>query len=375
MAIRVKAYNIVSPLGLSAEANYEAVRKGASKLQRYEGKWQLPEPFVASLFDDDLLEEAFANLQTTGGSLSRFEKMILLSAEKAVADSGIDPSSKRVVFILSTTKGNVALLQQPAHDQGIISLGHSSSMLTRHFQNPNTPIVVSNACISGVCAQIEAMRCLQTGRYDYAVVTGADEQSAFIVSGFQSFKALSDEPCRPYSAQRKGLNLGEAAATIVYECSDAPQGWCLQAGAIRNDANHISGPSRTGEGCYRALRYVLADMEPEALACINMHGTATAYNDEMEAIAVERAGLLNVPVVGLKGYYGHTMGAAGVLETILTMRALDDGIVLATRGFDQRGVSRPIAVSCQESATHKHAFVKALSGFGGCNAAILFNKL
>lgn len=376
MAVRVKAYNIVSPLGFTAEANYEAVRRGASGLQRYEGKWQLPEPFVASLIDDEALETACSMAGLLGSSSpTRFEKMVLLSAVQAVEESGIDASSARVIFILSTTKGNVSLLQHGDDGLQASYLGHSSTLLSSYFHNPNTPIVVSNACISGVCALIEAQRCLQSGRYDQAVVVGADEQSAFIVSGFQSFKALSDEPCRPFSTGRKGLNLGEAAATIVLERSDTPQGWCIEAGAIRNDANHISGPSRTGEGSYRALRYVVDGVDPQRLACINVHGTATAYNDEMEAIAIERAGLIDTPVVGLKGYFGHTMGAAGILETILTMRGLDDGIVLATRGFDELGVSRPIKVSNQETATDKRSFVKALSGFGGCNAALLINKV
>ena len=373
--IRKIADNIISPLGFCTETCYKAVRQGESQLRLYEGKWQLPEPFVASLINDEQLEEAYTHLNHAPLGVTRFEKMVLLSAEKAIAESGIDTSSERVVFILSTTKGNVSLLEHSDVDPETVSLGHSANVLTRYFHNPNTPIVVSNACISGVCAQIEAMRCLQSGRYDYAVVVGADEQSKFIVSGFQSFKALSDEPCRPFSKSRNGLNLGEAAATIILQRIDNAQGWCLINGAIRNDANHISGPSRTGEGYYRALRSVMGGNATNTLACINVHGTATAYNDEMEAIAIERAGLIDVPVVGLKGYFGHTMGAAGVLETILTMRSLDNSLLLATRGFDELGVSRPVKVQNQVASTNKKAFIKALSGFGGSNAVLLYNKV
>ena len=149
--------------------------------------------------------------------------------------------------------------------------------------------------------------------------------------------------------------------------------WVACRGAIRNDANHISGPSRTGEGSYRALRTVLGDMNPNQLAFINTHGTATLYNDEMESVAVERAGLAQVPVNGLKGYYGHTMGAAGILETILSMQAVDDNNILATKGFETLGVTHPLVLSNENQPTDKRAFIKLLSGFGG-NAALLMAK-
>ena len=248
--------------------------------------------------------------------------------------------------------------------------------MTDFFHNPNPPIVVSNACISGVCAQIEAMRNLECGCFDYVVTVGCDVQSAFIVSGFQSFKALSPEPCKPFDANRCGLNLGDAAATIIYTRKNTvdPNEWVACRGAIRNDANHISGPSRTGEGSFRALKVALGDVDPNEIAFINAHGTATMYNDEMESVAIERAGLSQVPVNGLKGYYGHTMGAAGILETILSMYAIDEHNILATRGYETLGVTHPLVVSNQNQSTDKRMFIKLLSGFGGCNAALLFAK-
>ena len=371
------ADHIISPLGMTSEENYEAVKAGRSALRRYEGLWNLPEAFTASLMDRKVVEDAFASLPVEK-EYTFFEKIVLLSASKAIERAGIDPSSERVLFILSTTKGNVFLLdkRETGFPQERVLLGVAARQMTDYFHNPNAPIVVSNACISGVCAQIEAMRNLQGGHYDYAVVVGADMQSAFIVSGFQSFKALSPEPCKPFDAQRCGLNLGEAAATVVLARRDTvtENDWVLCRGAIRNDANHISGPSRTGEGSFRALKATLGNMNPDGIAFINAHGTATLYNDEMESIAIERAGLAQVPVDGLKGYYGHTMGAAGVLESILSMRAIDDHNILATKGFENIGVSQPLLLSNQNQTTEKKAFIKLLSGFGGCNAALLFAK-
>lgn len=376
MIVRI-ADNIVSPLGTTSEANYLAVKSGKSELKRYEGKWNLPEPFVASLIDRPSLDDEFA-AHNIDDRFTFFEKVVILSSCKALANAKIDASSEKVLFILSTTKGNVHLLD--ANETGFpkerVLLGQAARQLTDFFHNPNQPIVASNACISGVCAQIEAIRNLQGNRFEYVVVVGADVQSPFIVSGFQSFKALSSDPCKPFDAQRTGLNLGDAAATIVYARRDvvSASDWVACRGAIRNDANHISGPSRVGEGSFRALKAALGDFNPNEIAFINAHGTATPYNDEMESIAIERAGLSEVPVNALKGYFGHTMGAAGVLESILSMKAIDDHTVLATRGYNNIGVSHPLVLSNQNCPTEKRAFIKLLSGFGGCNAALLFVK-
>ena len=370
-------HNIVSPLGMTTAENYAAVKAGRSMLRRYEGLWGLHEPFVASLMDRELLERNCIEISHYN-KYTVFEKMIILSASKALAEADIDPASDRVLFILSTTKGNVFLLdhRETGFPQERVLLGEAACQMTEFFHNPNNPLVVSNACISGVCAQIEAMRNLESGAFESIVVVGCDVQSAFIVSGFQSFKALSDEPCKPFDAQRRGLNLGDAAATVIYTRKETANEneWVACRGAIRNDANHISGPSRTGEGSYRALKVVLGDMSPDQIAFINAHGTATPYNDEMESVAIERAGMSHVPVNGLKGCYGHTMGAAGILETILSMQAVDDHTILATKGFDTLGVTHPLMVSNQNQPTEKRAFIKLLSGFGGCNAALLMAK-
>lgn len=382
------ADNIISPLGTTTEENYAAVKAGKSALRLYESSKDLPEPFFASLIDEAALADEYAGIGSAAKTgeysgldgLTRFEKRLILSVSKALKGTGIDPASEDVLFVVSSTKGNVELLDSGAGPRGgdpaeRERLGNSAERIAGFFGNKNTPVVVSNACISGLCAQIAAMRELQAGKFGTVIVTGTDVQSRFIISGFQSFKALSLEACRPFDAQRKGLNLGEAAATIIFRYkTPASDDWVLLRGAVRNDANHISGPSRTGEGSFRAIKAALGDVKPEELALVSVHGTSTAYNDEMESIALARAGLQNVPVNSLKGYFGHTMGAAGILETILSMASVDDGTVLGTRGYSECGVSCPPDISPAPRKTVKRAFVKLLSGFGGCNAAGIFIK-
>ena len=350
--------SILSPLGATLAENFAAVCRGESALQRYEGMFGVREPFVASLMDRSLW---------TAPGRTFFDSIVIEAARRAVEAAGIDPACPRTAFVLSTIKGNIEYV-----DTQDVTLARSARRLADAFGNPNPAIVVSNACISGLAALLQGRRMLLSGRYDHVVVVGAEVQSRFIVTGFQSLKALSEAPCKPFDATRDGLNLGEAAAAVVLGFGE--EGWELVDGAVRNDANHISGPSRTGEGSYKALRYVLKHIAPEELAFVNVHGTSTLYNDEMEAIAIDRTGLLDVPVNALKGTFGHTMGAAGILESILSMHAVDAGMVLPTRGFSELGVSRAVRVSALAGTTDKRAFVKLLSGFGGVNGALLFRK-
>jgi 3-oxoacyl-[acyl-carrier-protein] synthase-1 len=368
--IQIVADNIYSPLGFTTADNYAQVKQGHSVLRRYEEEMNLPEPFVASLFD-------WTKVEPVEG-YTRFERICIQSIRRALEQTDVDVCSDKVLLIISTTKGNIDLLDDATgkFSEERLRMGVAAKRIADYFGIRTSPIVVSNACISGLSAQITAMRILQSGSYETAIVVGADVQSRFIISGFQSLKALSPAACRPFDQERVGLNLGEAAATIILRKVETLADGCWQAvrGAVRNDANHISNPSKTAEGCYRALRAVMEGESPDELAFINVHGTSTLYNDEMEAVAIARAGLQSVPLNSLKGYYGHTMGAAGVLETILSMKAVDDGLVLATRGFEESGVSRPVHLSSRHEKTDKRAFVKLLSGFGGCNAALLFRK-
>lgn len=360
--------NIYSPLGKTSQENYLAVKSGRTGLHDHERIYGVESSVTASLFDDSEVEDDWIKAGGESG-YSKFEKLLILSISEALRNSEIDASGDDVIFIISSTKGNIDNLERKDDP----SLGSSALKIAGFFGNKNLPIVVSNACISGVVAQIAAKRLLDTGACRYAIVAGCDVQSRFIISGFQSFKALSGSPCRPFDKDRSGLNLGEAAATIIYSKENVGE-WRLNCGCIRNDANHISGPSRTGEGSYRALKEIIRDINPGEIGFINAHGTATPYNDEMESIAISRAGLIDVPVNALKGYYGHTMGAAGILETIISMHSIDDNTIIATKGFENLGVSNEVNVSSANRTTKASSFIKMLSGFGGCNAAILMQK-
>lgn len=369
---------VVSPLGMTAGAVYDAVSRGESRAQLYENTFGLPEPFFASLLDEVQLDNAFSALWDYGTEgYTKVEKAAIVAAAQAIDEAAIAADREDVIFVLSTTKGNVDLLAENPYEPERVYLWRTAQLIAEFFDNPNTPIVVSNACISGCAAQIAAINQLRYGGYKYAVVIGAETLSQFVISGFQSFKALSPERCKPFDANRRGLNLGEAAAAIVYTIGSAdeelPKGTLIvQGAAINNDANHISGPSRTGEGLLRSITKANAGFDTSRLAFLNAHGTATLYNDDMESIAISRAELQDVPVNSLKGYFGHTLGAAGILETILSARALNNGRVLPTMGTDTPGTAAAVNVCLQPQTANGDSFMKLISGFGGSNAAMTF---
>ena len=381
--------NIISSLGFTTEENFNAVKQGISGVKHYDaGTFDLPETFMASLIDKEKLNDEFGRFcgrspqhwEWSKYTCTDIEKAAILSIFYANLEAKIDLASERVLFVLSTTKGNVDLLGNEACHCGIdpqspVYLWKTAETISDFFKNPNTPAVVSNACISGAAAQIAAMRELETGNYDYAVVVGVDFLSKFIISGFQSFKALSPELCRPFDKDRCGLNLGEAAATIIYSrVKETRHATSLLNGAIRNDANHISAPSRTGEGSHRALQYILSQVGKSQIAFINAHGTSTPYNDAAEVNAIVRTGLENVPVNSLKAFFGHTLGAAGVLESIISMKALEENTVLKSQNFTEQDFENQINISRENHFSDKKYFIKMLSGFGGCNAALLFSR-
>ncbi|MDR1878609.1 MAG: beta-ketoacyl synthase [Bacteroidales bacterium] len=373
--------NIISSLGFSSQENYRAVKNQESGLHLQENTFGLPEPFVASLIDDDKLNEAFFALPSSDKMrYTKLEKAAILAVYGAFADTGLHPSDSSILFVFATTKGNIELLDKSEdYESERIYLWRSAQVISRFFDNGNEPLIISNACISGVAAQITAARSLTAGRCKYVVVTGMDMLSRFIVSGFQSLKALSSCRCRPFDKHRTGLNLGEAAASILYATVDSQEKLPQHAivyenGALCNDANHISGPSRTGEGLFSAVSKTMYGIDKEDISFVNAHGTATPYNDDMEAIAIERSNLNTTPVNSLKAYFGHTLGAAGVLETIISAHALEEGLVLPSLGFEELGVAAPLRVNTVLRQSDKNRFLKLISGFGGGNAALILRK-
>jgi len=374
-AVYAIASNIVSALGLDTAAHWLAVATGQTGIQRYEDSRLSAVPFMASRLDPAQWE-AIAGQAYQSQQLSLFERLASFSVKRAIESLAEGIGLDETAFILATTKGNIELLGQVPDEQ--LLLNHSAKIIACECGITQAPFTISQACVSGVVALQYGMRLIQSGRFKQVIVTGCDRFSRFVLSGFQSFQAISDEPCRPFDASRKGITLGEAAATIILSGSKTENTvGQLISGASSNDANHISGPSRTGEELADAITRAIrkAEISPEQIDMISAHGTATLYNDEMEARAFDIAALLRSPVHSFKGYIGHTLGAAGVLESAMVLESMRHQMLIPSVGYKYHGVPKPIHVTTSLQPAHIAYALKTASGFGGSNAVVVWKKV
>lgn len=371
------ADNIISGLGITTAENVDNVLAEKTGIGQVDDCKLYIEPIPAQRIEDRRLT-ALSEYNKSEGT--RLERLMKASVGEALSHTKVDPSSQDVVFIISSTKGNISQLAGSEKEVPEGAFLHKmGKRIAQHFHAANDPIVVSNACISGVLASVMALRLLKTNQYNTAIIIGGDELSEFVISGFESFKSVSANPCKPYDINRDGLSMGEGVATLIVSTKEEfanEQHIMLAGGASSNDANHISGPSRTGDGLFYAIRNAMQEAGATAtdIDLIDAHGTATAYNDEMESKAIGLAGLNNVPLLSLKGYFGHTLGASGLLETIVCIEAMKRGMRPRTLNFEQLGVPVPVNVSNATVPAELNTVLKTASGFGGCNAALIVSR-
>lgn len=235
-------------------------------------------------------------------------------------------------------------------------------------------VVVSNACVSGAQAVIEAVDALVDDECDLAAVNGGDAITSFIRAGFESLQATASEKARPFDRARDGLTLGTGDATVELRRAKGGSKYPrIIAYGCSNDANHISGPSRDGSGLALAIERALTGIDKSEIRAICAHGTATEYNDAMEARAFHTVfGGNPPPVFGIKGAIGHTLGAAGLIEVIISALVATEGIIPPTVGFEQGEDDFPLDVVHGEPRKIEPGYVLTTnSGFGGMNTAIV----
>jgi len=358
MDLFIGSENIISPLGNTASENFNSLRRNESGIQKHINVGFKGEDVYLSKIDSksidfySLLEQSFSE------------------SIKGISDEIIE--SGRCLVFVSTTKGDLSHVNED-------SIHSSVQRLQNQFKLANYPLIVSNACISGILALNAAAKLIRSEKYDHAIVIGCDVVSDFILYGFQSLFAISELPCEPFSADRKGITLGEGAATIVMSKDKdiffaSPLRYL--SGSSSNDANHISGPSRTGEGLARTIIKTIenANVLISYIDYISAYGTGTLYNDEMESIALDRLKLNDVPINSLKGYYGHTLGAAGVIETVVSMQCLRNNYLIKSLGYKEQGTSCNINMIQKNLEREIKVVLKTSSGFGGCNASAILSK-
>ena len=344
----------------------------------------------AFMVADDCFPEKFRH--TARDTLALAEA----AAREALAMSGLESgelAGDRSGIIVGSTAGNALhfLEDYAALKQGTASAGsgfqdffncNPALALAQKLKISGPALTVGNACCSGSDAVGLGLELIASGRCDRVLAGGADALSLVPYIGFRRLMIYSDEPCRPFDQNRQGLNLGEGAGFLMLESATSlekrkarPLARLLGYGAAA-DAHHLTAPHPEAAGLRQAIRSALerSGVSPDSLAFVNAHGTATADNDRVEALAL-RQEVPGVPVWAVKGSTGHTLGAAGGVEATLTVAALHRGLLPPSRGFVTDDPSlglRPTEFSRPLTGT---TAMSVSLGFGGGNAALIFGSI
>lgn len=291
----------------------------------------------------------------------------------ATSVGGMDMTEKYFhQFLPGSSKNRFVPAQHP---------GFTTQKIAEYFGIKGYTTTISTACSSSANAILLGARLIEAGRLKRVIVGGTDCLTKFTLNGFNSLKILSDKKCRPFDEQRDGLNLGEAAAYLLLEHEDLvknrkPLGY-LSGYGNANDAYHQTASSETGEGAFLAISKALkkADISPETIDYINAHGTGTANNDLSESMALKRLYGNDMPSFSsTKGFTGHTLGAAGAVEAVISLLSIREQSIFANLNFSN---SIPETSLTPVTSTKREKIDYLLSnsfGFGGNCTSLIFKN-
>lgn len=373
--VTIGGLGLVTCFGEGVETTLDALwagRRHFSPPRRYPSLGQPPVPV------------AEAPLTTPAGHVRALDMAVRSAREALQRDdwSAAERADARSLLVVATTKAGIELLTARMHGEPApVFAEHGAvhalaSRLADALEFGGAIATVSLACASGLIAVGHARRALLAGRYDRGLVVGTDASTAFVYRGFNRLGAMDPGGARPFDASRAGLTLGEGSAALTLRLNG--HGPILAGYCGASDAHHITGPARDGRGLHAALRGALdeAELRAERVGAAIAHGTATRFNDAMEGVAYSRVfGQEGLPLTSVKGAVGHLMGAAGLLNAVVAVRALVDGQCPPTVGLTRIDPEIPLdVVQFQARPFDGDAVVTSASGFAGVNAALCLQR-
>ena len=288
-------------------------------------------------------------------------------------------NSDKTLFIYAAAKGDINKIIDKNYDGYSPILSEQAKQITNDLGLGNCKVTVSaNACAAGAAAIDTARLYLKNEIFENAVIFGLEQISEFVIKGFHSLDALSPAAARPFDKNRNGMSLGEGSGICVLKYAESKKGdICVSGSGSSNDAHHRTAPSRTGEGLASAILRALksANMDADGICAIKCHGTATPYNDAMEAKALKLVFGDNIPpMISLKGTMGHLSGAGSMIETIIAAEFLKNGKIAPTLNFDEFEGEEKIGIQNKCQTINGNNMLCLSAGFGGMNAAIILGK-
>jgi 3-oxoacyl-[acyl-carrier-protein] synthase I len=348
-----------SPIALPFETVVGAVRGDLPELPASLAPWSTRTARIAALLLDDLRAE----LEALRGRWRPDRIAILLGTSTAGAD--VTENAYRHFLADGALPRDYDLFRH--HTYGAIL------HVVRVLSGAEGPAwVTSTACTSSAKPLASAKRLIDAGMIDAAIVGGIDTLCRMTLQGFRSLEALSPDPARPFSAERKGLNIGEGGAFLLVEREGEPVA-LLEAVGESSDAYHISAPDPAGAGARLAMEraFLQAGVPTSSLDHVNAHGTGTRLNDVSEAAAIEALFGRDVPIVSTKGYTGHLLGAAGATEAGIAILALREGWIPASLGalpVDPKVTAR---IATERTQGEFRRVLSNSFAFGGNNVSVL----
>ena len=321
-----------------------------------------------ALQQDGLLEDAIALCERHGA-----ERVAVVIG---TSTSSIGATEEAYTRLEATPDGG---RQFPADlRRAIVHTPHSPGRFVQAATGLRGPCVtVATACSSSAKVFAQAARLIASGQADAALVGGVDTLCGSVLYGFNSLGLVSDDPCRPFDARRNGLSLGEAGGFALLEpAADGETGLQLRGYGESSDAHHMSAPHPEGLGARLCMSDALARAGIEAadVGYLNLHGTATPANDAVEARAVAALFPETLHASSTKGWTGHTLGAAGIVESVFALLALEHGVLPGILGSEQPDAANGAQIRFDNARSDIRYAMNNSFGFGGNNCSLVFAR-